>query len=1323
MASQTNPSSAGSPSATRVVTYVNQQLEKTRRQVRSTDLISALLKIFLFTVGFLMAVALWDSWVFPLSTVARWACLATIILFALYVLVTEIVPLLFRRINPEYAAKMIEDAEPSFKNSLLNFVFLKRKEEEISPAVFQAVSRQAASNLSSIPADATVDRSSLIRLGLYLIGLTMFIVLYMILSPKDPLQSFARVLLPNAKISHPARVRITEVLPADATVFFGDSLTVNAVVRGNHHPDDVYLILSSLDGQLSNQKLPMESDGIAGRYRIAIGETGGGIQQALRYQVVALDGSSPLYEIRVQSQPTIAVETLTVEPPKYTQLPPQTFVGQGEIDVIEGTRITVQAVANLPIKAAYLDLLYLNDNSNRDRTDRGTDRTEKTPRFKTSQTLNMEVNERTAKIGFHATLDASREKPMATHYQLRFISTDNDSNRKPNIYPLKIYPDLAPEIRILNPVQPDIQVPADGQMTVEVEANDLDFEISHLLFHLSHQGVQLRQDELELQPLNGNQRVRGRYRIHPQSLGLKPGDRAVFHASAADNRTTPGDQTRPDPNISRTDNYTLTITDPIQSNPDDPNVNNPASSDQTETTPDKTENSAGPPPTKNDPQNPDNRQPDRSTDPNQQKQQQQAEGNDASQPPPGQQTSENNRQSLDNATQDSQQSQQQNQQGTSGQGADDQSAQMEQTQGGEGQGATGQSNDSQSNDSQSNNSQSGTQNSNQQTGGNASDQGAGQQGDRSTGGEQQSSNGDPARQASSRNNTQQNANGNQNRTDSQSAQQSEGTTADQSGQGNSASQTTEGNSSAAEDSSAGSSAEKGQPDSSNSDPNASGNSSDRGEPAGEGSDSESQSNQRQPLSKEASQREQFERLQELLDKDPASPPGNSGSPPNQQQGTTSDSADPKDSSQSGNPQGDRAQKSDGENSGDNDPSAAQSQQSSTQNQNSAEGGDPSANPQSGDPQQSSDNSGKAQSQTTQSETDDKSLESGKQANPSEANAQNGESDPVKKNPGQQDSQNSQQQSESQSADSRQNSDSDRAGGDPSGQSGQEGQSGGGGKQSGQQGSESQEGQAGQSGEQSEQQQGSGNQNDAGQEGNSADSQNTDSQNSGSQNTDSQNSGSQNTDSQNSGSQNTDSQNSGSQNTESQSGQSAQQGSGDSTGQPQASDRQGGDSQGGNQAGSDPRNQGTDGQTTSPGRSAPGTGAGSQSSFQMDKEDPNLEHARQATDLILKKLNEQKYEPDPKLLEQMNWSQEDLNNFLKRWEEMKKAADQGDPRAQRRYEQSLRSLNFRSPAELRRLRQSEQEIKGLSQDSTVIQPPPQFAPDFQATLRDLNRNEN
>ena len=559
---------ASARQAAKVKGYVNQQLEKTRKQVKTIDFISGALVLVAFTIGFLLFAAMVDAWIWPMSRLGRWAFLFIWLGSCLGYTAISIVPLLMKRINPDYAAKMIEEAKPSFSNSLMNYVSLRKRPEGIRPAVLDAVSRQAATDLASVPGDAAVDQSKMIRIGFVLVGLTLLAVSYKILSPKDPLSTVARIFAPASDIAQPAVVTIEEVLPGDVEIFFGETLEVTARVSGRHQSEDVKLIYSTIDGQLVDQSSSMAPTDEPKTYTGTIAMPGGGVQASLQYRVVAKDGVSPDYVVTVRPNPTIAIESLLFDPPDYTELASRTLMGVGDIDAIEGTLVTINAIANLPIKSAEVELLNEVVNASGD-TELSYEK-----RFvpAVGSKYIMDVEGRAATQSILIKLDANREKPFATHYRLKFVSIDGDRNSQPNVYPIRVTPDLAPDVEIKNPVETDGQIPQNQVLAIDIVASDLDFSIDSVELSVDHNGRSLFSDSLSLNSNKGNRRVTARYSLDPTALGLKPGDVAVFHAIAKDNRMQ---GRKPAPNISRTQNYSVTIqrpeensSEPVSKNPD-----------------------------------------------------------------------------------------------------------------------------------------------------------------------------------------------------------------------------------------------------------------------------------------------------------------------------------------------------------------------------------------------------------------------------------------------------------------------------------------------------------------------------------------------------------------------------------------------------------------------------------------------------------------------------------------------------------------------------------------------------------------------------------
>ncbi len=1159
------------PRVTKVTSYVNQQLEKTRRQVKSTDLIGGLMTVLAIALSFLILGAIWDAWIWPLSVTGRWLCLGMLVggcgLFGLF----AILPLLMKRINPDYAAHMIESAQPNFKNSVLNYVSLRKKSDTLNAAVFDAVSRQAATDLSTVPVDGTVDRTKLIRLGFVLIGLMLFVVGYKILSPKDPLQTLARILAPSAKIAQPALVQISEVAPGDVKIFFGEQLEITAVVRGSHNPNEVSVFYSTIDGQSTNQRISMVPSDVPNRYRAVLNIAGTGIQQSLKYHVVARDGVSPDFEVTVQANPTIAVESLVLTPPPYTKLPELVLSGQGNIDVIEGTKVTVHAVANLPIKTAYIELLNVVEPVGVANPAVASDN-----RFRVVRSIEMLAQGTSATAKFSALLNSARQKPLATHYRLRFVSTNDDRNLKPNLYPIKITPDLAPEIVITNPALREVFVAENGAVAIEIEANDLDFEITSVALHLDHQSVHRLNQNLELKTYNAKQRATARYLLKPSEHRLKAGDKAVFFATANDNRMAAEDATRPDPNVSRTENYTLTVVAAEK-------------------------RAAGDPQQSNQPIQPDDAQ----QQPNPDNQDQQESGNEA---PSDDGTGTGQKSSSESGTGESE------------------------------------SGDAQSNDSQQAEPESGESGSSEPDAGQADAPSPKEDGSKSADspssenpdpsadnskGEQSKGSGEPADAESGNEPGQQSEpNGG-----SEDANQSPAASPDSAGNG-SQSQPADSDSNSPPGSTDSPSPGQ-QPSQSNSNPNSAPNQSpdgsndpsndDGSQNATERQDENLTQGNQQPLNKDASPGEQFRRLEKVLDKEPSST----------DPAKKLDSNRPTPNSQDNSPKQDAADKPD------NTEPAPDSQntptnQAPTDNQSNEPSG------QSGDPQENQ-SSGQSKSAEGSNSTESKKSDSGK--------SDSGKSDADK-------------------------SDADKS--------------------------------------------------DAGK---------SDAEKSGAEKSDAEKSDSEKSDAGKSGAEKSDSEKSDSGSpSDSKQNQSPPESSDSSPdaspsdsaggGQGESSGQSGSPSPGESAAASPSNKPPTDASSKSTSSSASGMGTGGSefSSEEIAQEEVNLAHSKKTTDLILDKLDQQKYDPDPKLLEEMNWTEEDLNNFLRRWQEMKAAAEQGDLKAKAKYEKSLKGLDLRPNADSRAVKQNKDKIQDLTEDNAVIQPPPELAPDFNATLRDLNRRQ-
>jgi hypothetical protein len=519
--------------------FIRSQLNRTRFQVKVVELIASLMIISAGLLTGLLCLAVIDHWLLPLSFMTRLAAWSILAVGTLYALTRLVGPLLFRSINPIYAARAIEKQSPTLKNSLINFLLLRSQAHVMRRGMLAALGEQAAADLSLPDVDTDIDRSRLIKVGYLFVAILACCAIYKVLSPKDPFQSFQRVLVPWAKIDNPTRVLIADIQPGHLNdVYHGQTITVSAKVNGLRDQETVSLVYESLDGQVVDQQVPMLRSEKTLRYEAQLPADPGGIQQDIQYYIQAGDTRTSIYRLTVIPAPTIWVTRVHYEYPPYTKLPPRTVTGQGDLEAIEGTRVTVLAETNQAIKRASVVLATQQDAD--------------------AQRLRMTVQDQSAELPLLLQLDEERKASQYHSYRLEFTTTRGHESENPVIHRIEVTPDLPPEIEILQPQERRQEVPVTATQVIEVRALDPDFGMSRVALRAVVGETRLLERTLFEDTAGQPGQVVLRYRFEPRRLGLKPGDEVSFRVAAWDNRVSA--QGQPDPQVTRTDNYTLVIT-------------------------------------------------------------------------------------------------------------------------------------------------------------------------------------------------------------------------------------------------------------------------------------------------------------------------------------------------------------------------------------------------------------------------------------------------------------------------------------------------------------------------------------------------------------------------------------------------------------------------------------------------------------------------------------------------------------------------------------------------------------------------------------------
>lgn len=575
MATITNPSPAESSGGSTAPVqeppayerFIEVQLRRTRRQVRAVDLASSLLVLAAGLLGYVLVVLVVDHWIVP-GGLAAW--LRVLVWLAalgasLAWMSVCVWPLVARSINPVFAAWVIERSEPGLKNSLVNFLLLRRQSEVIPPTVYQAVGAQAAERLAVVPIETVVDRRRVIRLLWIVLAVFMALAAAAIVllvegaAPSHLFRSMGRVVVPWAEISPPTRVTISELQPGSTRVYQGERIRVSALVRGQREGEQVTLHYSTADGQVQDQRIAMKQPAGSHRHQVDLPPSGPGLMQDVTYWITAGDAVSEAHRVRVLPAPAIVVDRVDYRYPRYTELEPRSVARRGDIQGIEGTLVTVHATANQEIKTAMLDF---DCDGRRD--------------------LTMHAEGRTAWVQFRLSWDEAAGRPQHTSYQLRFTNAEGHENPQPVRYKIDCFRDEPPAVSFETP-----DTPPDRELVLElgralplvVVAADPDYKLSSLQVRFERAGELVHEEPLLLDGPRAGE-YRRSWLFQSGRYSLNAGDVVQFWAEARDNRQ-PDDDRPPDPNVSATPKYTLRILPrPPQDQAQDPPQDQPQPQEQ-----------------------------------------------------------------------------------------------------------------------------------------------------------------------------------------------------------------------------------------------------------------------------------------------------------------------------------------------------------------------------------------------------------------------------------------------------------------------------------------------------------------------------------------------------------------------------------------------------------------------------------------------------------------------------------------------------------------------------------------------------------------------
>ncbi len=504
--------------------YIEHQIQRTRARIKMTDVLTACLILATAALGILFLEVLLDHLVgLPLwlRRIVLWSSLLGGATFA----VLRVARPLISHVNGLYAAKTIEGVDPAFKNSLINYLTLRRRPDAVSRSFMAAVEAKAVKDLTGVEIDAVVDQRWLLQMFYALAGVVVIFCLYAAMTPKSILDSAKRAFVLD--VVRPTNTRLVNIKPGDneelSRVVSGSNVPFSVDLQGTR-PGRVILHYSVDGGKYYTTTEFAPGANYYDPWQVTLRD----VRQSLDYYLTGGDAESLKYHLKVLPAPMVTGVSVDYEFPAYTGVPPRQDVEGGEIEAIEGTRVTVKARTNEPAVSAYFDF------------SKGPNK---------NPPMNVSETDPHLLVGTFEVRDSGS-------YTIKFKTTGGQINPDPVVYDIKAIPDKAPtEVAFLRPDKPEITVPCNVQVPLVMTASD-DFGVKEVLLSVREGNETLYSVNL-LEKQKPTRRWRGGFTIDLAEKKLKPGAQVEYMMTVRDTK-------EPIPNRAESTRQVIKVGEPVK---------------------------------------------------------------------------------------------------------------------------------------------------------------------------------------------------------------------------------------------------------------------------------------------------------------------------------------------------------------------------------------------------------------------------------------------------------------------------------------------------------------------------------------------------------------------------------------------------------------------------------------------------------------------------------------------------------------------------------------------------------------------------------------
>jgi hypothetical protein len=407
-----------------------------------------------------------------------------------------------RRMTDEDLALVLEGHFPQLEDRLITTLQLSAKPEgrraEVSTELLDLVAREAVERADRLSVTEPLNRRRL-RQRLINSGIALGLFALAWLAAPNWMAIWLRRNVLLQPVEWPHNTYLAVLGFNDHTLRVGRGADVDVIVKasGRRIPPSVRFDLQfATSGRLREVVERGEAEQFSKKFFNVI--------EPFSFTVAGGDYQSDEYRVEVVDPPVLSDLEFKCEYPAYTGLEPKTFGGgEGGLDAVVGTRVTVRAATNKKLRSGKL---LLNG--------------QPIAELKIHGGTNLEAR--------WLLKDTQKDSGM-----LRFVLTDADGFTSDSYsFPVTTLPDRAPVVRLQVKGLSD-RITPNARVPLEIEASD-DYGVSQTLLVF---GLKDKEDTKSLGLTNAPANRRQFTYSYPwevEPLGLKPGEALAFHAEALD---------------------------------------------------------------------------------------------------------------------------------------------------------------------------------------------------------------------------------------------------------------------------------------------------------------------------------------------------------------------------------------------------------------------------------------------------------------------------------------------------------------------------------------------------------------------------------------------------------------------------------------------------------------------------------------------------------------------------------------------------------------------------------------------------------------------